>query len=237
MLKKINSLWKSSNTDSNTTNTSSTAPITIKPVQYNILTELNQYKKSNSGFKIIILGDVGVGKTSIYNSLLNKNNPTNTTGTFRGDTSLIHYDDIILSLNDTVGQEAFKSICHNYYRDPQIVLFVFDINRMETFMNIPEWQQEVIKRNDANVPIKYYLIANKRDINPTRSLEGPTKFALENDMTFIVTSTKQPETINILKSDIFRYVSENKEKGKANLLPELLKLDNVPSFTECCNIS
>ena len=172
--------------------------ITHPDTDYNILTELSRYKKSTSGFKIIILGDVAVGKTSIYNSLLGRHNPSLTTTTYRPDTSLIHYDDIILSINDTVGQEAFKSICQNYYREPQIVLFVFDINRMETFMHIPEWQNEVIYRNKENIPIKYYLIANKRDLNPTKSLEGATKYAAENNMTLVVTSVKRPETIKIL---------------------------------------
>jgi small GTP-binding protein len=211
--------------------------IITKPTEhYNILTEINKYNKCKSGFKIIILGDTGVGKTSIYNSLLDKTDPGNTTSTYRADSSLIHYDDIILILNDTVGQETFRSICQNYYREPQIVIFVFDITRMETFMNIPEWQQEVIKRNDKNIPIKYYLLAHKRDLNPTRTLEGATTFAKNNDMTFIVTSVNQQETINIFKTDMFTYVKNNKDKGKANLFYDVLRINNVPLISSCCNI-
>lgn len=198
------------------------------------LSELTKYHKCTHGFKVIILGDVAVGKTSIFKSLINK--PVKVTeSTFNPDSSIINYNDTIILLNDTVGQEAYRSIYQNYYREPQIVIFVFDISRFETFMNIPEWQQEVIKRNDPKYPIKYYLVANKRDIQPTKNLIGPKQFADANNMTFIVTSIKQIDTIELLRNDIFKYVDENKDKGKHNFKDVLnLTVSYVPLLNQCC---
>jgi Ras-related protein Rab-11A len=197
------------------------------------LEELTKYHKCDGGFKIIILGDVGVGKTSIFKSLIDKPEKV-TESTFRPDSSIINYNDTILLLNDTVGQEAYRSIYQNYYREPQIVIFVFDISRMETFMNIPDWQNEVINRNDPKFPIRYYLIANKRDLRPSKDLDGVKKYADDNDMTFIVTSIKQHKTIELLRNNIFQYVDENKDKGKFNL-KETLRLNEVPLFNNCCS--
>lgn len=197
------------------------------------LEELTKHHKCDGGFKIIILGDVGVGKTSIFKSLIDKPEKV-TESTFRPDSSIINYNNTILLLNDTVGQEAYRSIYQNYYREPQIVIFVFDITRMETFMNIPDWQNEVIKRNDPKYPIKYYLIANKRDLRPSKDLAGVKRFADDNDMIFIVTSIKQHKTIELLRNNIFQYVDNNKDKGKFNL-KETLKLNDVPIINNCCS--
>lgn len=205
--------------------------ITIEPKPE--LTNIVANGKYKGGFKIIILGDVAVGKTSIFQSLVDR--PAEHSGsTFRPDSSVINYKDMIILINDTVGQEAYRSIYQNYYREPQIVIFVFDINRIQTFMNIPEWQQEVIKRNDPSYPIKYYLVANKRDLEPIKSLDGAKQFAEDNNMTFIVTSLKQPETIELLRSNIFQYIDENKDKGKLNI-KDTLKLGDLPVLNHCCN--
>lgn len=189
------------------------------------------------GFKVIILGDSGVGKTSIYNSLTGKPS-MDTSTTVGGDTTLIHCQNVLVALNDTAGQEVFKSICQNYYREPQVVIFVFDINRLETFMNIPDWQQEVTSRNNEKVPIKYYLVANKRDLQPNKSLAGVETFAQQNNMTLIITSVKDDITINELKTQIFDYILENKEKGKpTQTMLQLLHLNKtVDKVYDCCRI-
>jgi small GTP-binding protein len=208
--------------------------IIIKPKSD--LKDMVKFHKYKTGFKIIILGDSGVGKTSIFHALSEGEYSDNWGTTYTPDSIKLHYNNILILLNDTVGQEAYRSICQNYYREPQIVIFVFDINRMETFMNIPDWQQEVIKRNDPKYPIKYYLIANKRDLRPNRSLLGAKKFADENGMTMIVTSTKQRETIELLRNNIFQYVDENKDKGRMKL-QDFFSINNVPKLNYCCNIN
>lgn len=193
---------------------------------------LNNYKV---GFKIIILGDVGVGKTSIFHNLIDKHDSINISSTFRPESGILYHKDIVMLVNDTVGQEAFRSICQNYYREPQIVIFVYDISRLETFMNIPQWQQEVIKRNDPDYPIKYYLIANKIDLNHEKNLAGGEQFAKDNNMTFMVTSIKESNTIDKLRDDIYHYVNKNKEKGLFRM-SDYLKVSKTPLFKTCCNI-
>jgi small GTP-binding protein len=200
------------------------------------LKDMARFHNYKNGFKIIILGDSGVGKTSIFHALSESDYSDKWGTTYVPDSKILHYNDILILLNDTVGQEAYRSICQNYYREPQIVIFVFDISRMETFMNIPGWQQEVIERNDPKYPIKYYLIANKRDLKPIKSLLGAQKFADENDMTIIVTSTRQPETIELLRNNIFQYVKDNKDKGRLKY-QDFLSINNVPKLGNCCNLS
>ena len=101
-------------------------------------------------------------------------------------------------------------------------------------MNIPEWQQQVIEKNKTDVSIKYYLIANKRDLCPTKDLSGAITFAENNNMTFIVTSAKQPETINLLRTSIYNYIDANKEKGKPHFINDLFKFATTKPI--CCNL-
>jgi len=116
--------------------------------------------------KVILIGDMAVGKTSLMNVLLGNDfqySYNATIGVDFGVKSYEHEDKIYkLQIWDTAGQEKFISIIHSYFANVCCAIFVFDITNKDSFNNIPKWIEEVDQYSKRE-PIKL-LIANKIDL-------------------------------------------------------------------------
>jgi Ras-related protein Rab-1A len=132
---------------------------------------------SNLSFKIIIIGDSGVGKTCLSERA--------TKGTFTGILAptvgfdfyslLVKYKDNLIKLEiwDTCGQEAYRSLITSYYKHCYLAIIVYAINKYnfffhifyskKSFQNIPEWIRQCRENSEPN--IKLILIGNKNDLD------------------------------------------------------------------------
>lgn len=152
-------------------------------------------KKQERIFKIILVGDTGVGKTSLLFSFVDNHFMTSYITTIGVDFRIksIMVDDIPVKFQiwDTAGQERFRTITSVYYRGSDGIMFVYDITDVESFKNIKNWIDDV-NNNQENYRLVKLLIANKSDMNEDRkiSYEKANKFAEENDLTLIETSAK-----------------------------------------------
>ena len=88
--------------------------------------------------KIILIGDAGIGKTSIINSYLDNNNDSNSTVGLEFHTLKYDYKGEIYRIHlwDTAGQERFRSMIKNYYRKSDIVVIVYDTTNIESQKNM-----------------------------------------------------------------------------------------------------
>jgi len=117
-------------------------------------------------FKIILIGNSGVGKTSIMRRYVdNTYNPTMaaTIGVdFKIKTLEIDNFCIKLQIWDTAGQERFKAIVGQYYRGADGIFIAFDLTNRETFLKLDEWVREI---NMKEIPesTKIFLLGNKSD--------------------------------------------------------------------------
>ncbi|CAG9571878.1 unnamed protein product [Danaus chrysippus] len=117
-------------------------------------------------FKIIVLGDSGVGKTCLTyrfceGQFLDKSEATIGVD-FRERTIRIRNEDIKLQLWDTAGQERFrKSMVQHYYRNVHAVVIVYDVTKPETFHSITSWMSEVESHGLTKAP--RVLVGNKCD--------------------------------------------------------------------------
>ncbi|KAJ0172558.1 hypothetical protein K1T71_011697 [Dendrolimus kikuchii] len=128
--------------------------------------------KQKKVFKIIVLGDSGVGKTCLTyrfceGQFLDKSEATIGVD-FRERNIKICNEDIKLQLWDTAGQERFrKSMVQHYYRNVHAVVIVYDVTKPETFHSIASWMQEVESHGLMGAP--RVLVGNKCDCGTPES--------------------------------------------------------------------
>ena len=126
----------------------------------------------NLFFKIVIIGDSGVGKSNIMKRYIDNEfspNSKTTDGVEFADKLLeIERYNVKLIIWDTAGQERFKSIGHSYYYGSKGSLIVYDITRIETFQNEDKWVHEL--RNNGAEKVQIILIGNKCDLEQNRQV-------------------------------------------------------------------
>ncbi|XP_010872734.1 ras-related protein Rab-43 [Esox lucius] len=151
-------------------------------------------------FKIVLVGDVGVGKTCVVQRFKTGNfmeRQGNTIGVdFTMKTMDIQGKRVKLQIWDTAGQERFRTITQSYYRSTNGAVIAYDITKRGTFMAVPKWMEDVKKYGGSNiVPL---LIGNKSDLVDQRevSLEDAQTMAHQLDfLAAIETSAKDASNV------------------------------------------
>lgn len=118
-------------------------------------------------FKIILVGDSGVGKTSLMrrytDNIYIKEGRASTIGVdFKIKTIAIDGKRVKLQIWDTAGQERFKAIVAHYYRGAHGIMIVFDMLNKETFRHMQDWMAELAKR-DVPPTTQIKILGNKID--------------------------------------------------------------------------
>ena len=124
-------------------------------------------------FKLLLVGDSGVGKSSLLLRFTNDeftDNYVTTIGLdFKIRTITVEGKKIKLQIWDTAGQERFRTITSNYYRGAQGVLIVYDITSKLSFINLTQWIKDVEKNGSENV--QKIIVGNKSDLEDAREVE------------------------------------------------------------------
>merc|ERR1711908_93006 len=121
--------------------------------------------------KVIILGDSGVGKTSLMNQYVNKRFSNQYKATIGADflTKEIMVDDRLVTMQiwDTAGQERFQSLGVAFYRGADCCVLVFDVNRSITFETLNHWREEFLIQASPSDPknFPFIVLGNQVDRN------------------------------------------------------------------------
>ena len=148
----------------------------------------DESEKSYLTFKIIVIGNSGVGKSSLlgraYKNIFNAEYKTTIGFEFITFTEKIGEKNIKLHIWDTCGQETYKSLISNFYRNSSLAMLIYSIDCKESFNDIIKWIKEIKLQN--NPDIKLFLIGNKADLVNKRevSFEEGEKFKEENEIIF-----------------------------------------------------
>ena len=196
--------------------------------------------------KIIVVGDVGVGKTHIIYRYINgdfENEDYSPTLGVEFSSKNVKVDDneaiFHLELWDTGGMESFKSIRQNYYKNTACVIFVYEIISQASLDSVDNWIEECDLYNNNNNLIKI-LIGNKTDLNDQRQVteEQGRSIAEKYDMIFYEASALNGYNINTiflnLVNQIYNLIkNENKEyKGISRKSSNNnLEIDEVVNFS------
>ena len=153
-------------------------------------------------YKLIVIGDENVGKTSILERF--KSNQFSaiyepTVGLdFQSIPILIDEQTVTLLLYDTAGQEKFKSLIPLYTNEANIILLIYDISNLESFNNIGKWYDSLNNINKDEVI--FGLVGNKLDLDYNRKVkkEDAEKYANEHNYIFQEVSALNGEGIQEL---------------------------------------
>ncbi|KAJ4896687.1 Ras-related protein RABG3d [Raphanus sativus] len=121
--------------------------------------------------KVIILGDSGVGKTSLMNQFVNRKFSNQYKATIGADflTKEVQIDDRIFTLQiwDTAGQERFQSLGVAFYRGADCCVLVYDVNVMKSFENLNNWREELV--HPILTTSRFVVLGNKTDVDGGKS--------------------------------------------------------------------
>ena len=188
--------------------------------------------------KIILTGDVAVGKTAMINSLLgskfNDEYEPSIGVDFFSKTLKFKGKQIKLQIWDSAGQEKFRSLIPNYIRGASLIYLVYDITNKNSFNHLPDWIKFINNIENTNIVI----IGNKIDLENNRvvSFEEGKKFAEENNYEIFEISAKEGTGLlemmisSIASMPIFGML--NNEKMTKEEIIECLRKENYEDLDE-----
>ena len=181
--------------------------------------------------KVAVIGDYGVGKTTLLNTLQNKKEylAHSTLGvdfllknfTYENKTYKFH-------IWDTAGQERFRAIVKSYFRDLDVAILVFDVTDYYGLENLEKWLIDLDFINENKNCLKL-LVANKID-SPDRFIftEDSKKKAKELGFEYFETSSYDRESVLILFQKLVKIVGEKHKTQKIDLQKhyEAIEMEN-----------
>ena len=150
-------------------------------------------------YKLVIVGNSGVGKTSLltryFDDCFSDTHEYTIGVDFRVKTLNIEGNTIKVQIWDTAGQERFKTIISSYYRSANGIPLIFDITDEKSLEDIDHWMEEINK--NASSDTCKILIGNKSDLAQKRkvSFEQANEVARKYGMKYVETSAKTGENV------------------------------------------
>ena len=196
-------------------------------------------------FKIIIIGESGVGKSCLtLRATKNKyiEDFTPTIG-FENSSLYIKINQTIIKLEiwDTCGQETYRSLIKTYYRNTSLVIIVYSIDDEKSFNKLNIWLNDIKSFSDENT--KIFLVGNKIDIDADKRKITPEmgeKFYKENNLNnFFETSAKNGYNINNLFIQVAKilyneYFDINKEEINNSKDNNLVLIEENNKILQTC---
>uniref|UniRef100_A0A7S1Q0F4 Ras-related protein Rab-4 n=1 Tax=Alexandrium catenella TaxID=2925 RepID=A0A7S1Q0F4_ALECA len=188
---------------------------------YNDKKNKDQGPECDYGFKLIIIGDAGAGKSSFMHQFLEgkfRKQSTHTIGVEFG-TKIISLGNrqIKLQIWDTAGQERYRAVTRSYYRGAVGALILYDVTSRDSYNNLPTWLQDA--REQAWKDISIIAVGNKRDLKeerqarPSVSFLEASRFAQEQDILFLETSALTGENVQDVFHTLAQRILNKVEEG------------------------
>ncbi|KAL2933403.1 Ras-related protein RABC2a [Bienertia sinuspersici] len=190
----------------------------------------NQGVSSNYdlSFKVLLIGDSGVGKSSLLVSFISSalEDLAPTIGVdFKIKVLTVGGKRLKLTIWDTAGQERFRTLTSSYYRGAQGIILVYDVTRRETFTNLSDvWAKEV-ELYSTNQECVKMLVGNKVDKLGCLFLECSAKTRENVEQCFEELALKIMEVPSLLE--------EGSNVGKKNILRQKQE-QRTPPAGGCC---
>jgi len=166
------------------------------------LVEIDSGTSDTIEFKIILLGNTAVGKTSIFNRFITSEFSQNYKSTITAEckSKLIKIDKNLLAklvIWDTCGSEIYRAVTSQYYRGAHGAIIVFDLTDQSTFNGLKKWIKDL--KNYGEKDTEMIIVGNKLDLIGQRKVtqSQAMNYCRENNYKYIEASAK--DGTNILK--------------------------------------
>jgi len=168
-------------------------------------------------FKLLIIGDSGVGKSSLLvrfaDNTFSGSYITTIGVDFKIRTVIVDGEKVKLQIWDTAGQERFRTITSTYYRGTHGVIVVYDVTNGDSFANVKRWLHEIDQNCEV---VNRILVGNKNDA-PDRKVvltEDAQRFADQMGIQLYETSAKDNINVEQMFMSITKQVLRNKKETK-----------------------
>ena len=214
--------------------------------KYNIKRMPDNYNKENSNFKVLFLGDSGVGKSSlVIRGIKDKfDSIYKPTVGFDLLNYIVKINDKVIKLQiwDTCGQEEFSMCNQSLFKNASMAIMVYSITNKKSYDNIKKWVSRL--KNLAKEDTVLFLVGNKCDLINERQVNfsEAKKYGKDKFQCFVETSSKNGHNIDILFNKISIYLYENvlekesKEKEDDSNIEEYISDDQTSSLLDSRNL-
>ena len=187
------------------------------------------YPQYDLSFKLIFIGDSSVGKSCLTAKAVKNNFEEYYQATvgFEFLTFNMKVNDKVIKLQiwDTCGQEIYKSLISNFYRNSSLAVLVYAIDNKESFNHVENWLNDL--KSQANPDVRIFLVGNKADLEEDRKIKKEEGEKYKEDQhldLFMETSAKTGhnarnvlvEAAKILYKDYLKFDENNKKDDPKN---------------------
>jgi len=213
---------------------------------------LNESQISQSdnfiNFKLIIIGDAGVGKSSLLKRAVKNIFEDNYQATIGFEFLLMHFQvndlKIKFQIWDTCGQEMYRSLVQGFYHNTSLALLVYDINKKTTFENLDNWLKDLKQHTEQDLPV--FVVGNKNDLDRNVTDEEAKQFKNVNNIVYCTEcSAKRGYNVKEIFIEAAKYLYQIYKRAKVQdkvPMAKRLKLDkneneeknNIKKKKKCC---
>ena len=178
-------------------------------------------KKTFYKLKLILIGDSGVGKTSLLSRYMDEaftpNKPCTVTADYKIKSIKIDpLTTVEITIWDTCGQEKYRAMTKQYFKDAHGIILMFDVCDKRSFSDLDIWLDE-IKKNTPKDDVSIVLCGNKIDLNFRNiTFEEANNFAQKNGLLYSETSAKEGNNIEVAFENVTKDIIQ--KMGKKNKL-------------------
>ena len=180
--------------------------------------------ENEESIKVVLIGESGVGKTSIISQftkgIFNQNLMSTNGATFSTKKKEFKEQQKTLSFEiwDTAGQEKYRSLAKMFFKDAAVALIVYDITSISSFVEIKEYWMNLVRENGPK-QIIMYLVGNKYDLLEKEAVneEVAREYAESQNIPLLFTSAKKATGIDELFEEI----------GQKYLSPEFTNSEEI----------